>query len=101
MWLILALNVVFVVCSTPSHVMTLVNLDPSSQIQNPVLWNVALVILAINSLLLPYLYPIINVTFRKAYVMALKCVPETEMGDVIEDAGDDVTDDNKQEMTTN
>ena len=82
--LILAVNIMFVICFTP-HVLLGLIVDVWTSLTAyhidlilP-LFIVFDVLSGMNAMLQPVIYPLANVTFRKIYLMAVKCEQESEI----------------------
>ena len=81
-WLVVAVNAVFVVCDIPYHMMLFIHIRASQRVVTDI-WMALVALSVMNAMLQPLLYPLVNVTFRKFYVMAVKCKPDTEVNEVL------------------
>ena len=84
-WLVLGVSIVAIIFPAPVKLSGLIGAFVPMKWEYRSIVHVTTafeILYLMHTMILPYLYPIINVTFRKVYVMAIKCAPETEVNEL-------------------
>ena len=84
-WLVLGVCIVAIIFPAPLKLLDIIGaFMPKIWEHRSIVhvWTAFNIIYLMHAMILPYLYPVINVTFRKVYGMAMKCASETEVNEL-------------------